>query len=177
VSTVGGSAVVTGAARGFGLEIARRLRRRGYSVVMGDIDGDAVAVAAASLGDGAVGVAGDVRDPEAHRRFASEAASLGPLAVWVNNAGVAPTAKAWEHGDEEVCRTVDINVLGVMHGSRAAVEAMGSRGGRILNVASLAAHGRSRGWASMRRRRRRCCRSAFRCRATCSWPGCRSRCG
>jgi len=141
VSTVGGSAVVTGAARGFGLEIARRLRRRGYSVVMGDIDGDAVAAAAASLGDGAVGVAGDVRDPEAHRRFASEAASLGPLAVWVNNAGVAPTAKAWEHGDEEVCRTVDINVLGVMHGSRAAVEAMGSRGGRILNVASLAAHG------------------------------------
>lgn len=136
-----GSAVVTGAARGFGLEIARRLVARGHPVVLCDVDGDAVAGAAASLGSRATGTAADVRDPDALRRVATEAASLGPVSVWVNNAGVAPTAKAWEHGDDEVRRTVEVNLLGVMNGSRVAVEAMRVTGGRILNVASLAGLG------------------------------------
>ena len=44
-------------------------------------------------------------------------------------------------------RTVEVNVLGVMNGSRAAVDAMGGRGGQILNVASLAGHGPAPGFA------------------------------
>lgn len=135
-----GSAVVTGAARGFGLEIARRLVARGHQVVMCDIDEAAVQESASSLGSRAVGMAADVRDPDAHRRAAAAAAELAPLSVWVNNAGVALTAKAWEHDDAEVCRAVEVNLLGMMHGSRAAVEAMRPEGGHILNVASMAAH-------------------------------------
>lgn len=136
-----GSAVVTGAARGFGLEIARRLVDRGHQVVLCDVDEAEVKAAAESLGPRAVGMAADVRDPEAHRRVAAAAAGLGPVEVWVNNAGVAFAAKAWEHSDDDVRRTIEVNLLGAMYGSRAAVDAMGSRGGQILNVASLAAHG------------------------------------
>jgi NAD(P)-dependent dehydrogenase (short-subunit alcohol dehydrogenase family) len=138
---VSGSAVVTGAARGFGLEIARRLVGRGHQVVLCDVDEAAVQQAAASLGSRALGMAADVRDPGAHRRVAAAAEELAPLAVWVNNAGVAPTAKVWEHSDDVVRNAVEVNLLGVMHGSRAAVDAMGERGGQILNLASLAAHG------------------------------------
>ena len=136
-----GSAVVTGAARGFGLEIARRLVARGHSVVLCDVDAELVQEAAASLGPQAVGMGADVRDPESLRRVADAAVAQAPLAVWVNNAGVGPAAKAWEHSDAEVRRTVEVNLIGVMNGSRVAVDAMGSSGGQILNVASLAAHG------------------------------------
>lgn len=135
------SAVVTGAARGFGLEIARRLVDRGHAVVLCDVDAEAVAAAASGLGSGAVGMGADVRDPEGLRRVAAAAVSLGPLDVWVNNAGVAPAGKAWEGKDEVVRATVEVNLLGVIQGCRAAVDAMGARGGQILNVASLAAHG------------------------------------
>jgi NAD(P)-dependent dehydrogenase (short-subunit alcohol dehydrogenase family) len=145
---VSGSAVVTGAARGFGLEIARRLIDRGYEVVLTDLD-EAVHAVADGLGPRAHGLFADARDPDAHARAAAEAATHGPLRVWVNNAGIARVAKAWEHPDSDVRLTVETNVLGVMYGSRAAVEAMRSHGGRgqILNVASLAAFGPVPGFA------------------------------
>jgi len=136
-----GSAVVTGAARGFGLEIARRLVDRGHAVVLCDVDEEAVEAAASGLGSRALGLGADVRDPDALRRVAAAAAERGPLDVWVNNAGVAPTGKAWEGDDAVVRATVEINLIGVMNGCRAAVDEMGARGGQILNVASLAAHG------------------------------------
>jgi short-subunit dehydrogenase len=82
-----------------------------------------------------------VRDPDAHRRVAATASERGELTVWVNNAGVAPASKMWEHDDDEVRRTVEVNFLGSLYGSRAAVEAMGARGGQILNIASLAGLG------------------------------------
>jgi NAD(P)-dependent dehydrogenase (short-subunit alcohol dehydrogenase family) len=135
------SAVVTGAARGFGLEIARRLAGRGYAVVLTDVDSDAVTSAAESLGSTAVGLVADARDPAGHARAAATAAGLGTLAVWVNNAGIARTAKAWEHTDDEVRLTVETNLLGVIYGSRAAVGAMRAGGGRILNLASMSAFG------------------------------------
>jgi short-subunit dehydrogenase len=144
---VSGSAVVTGAARGFGLEIARRLIGRGHAVVLTDVDDDALYAAAASLGPRAYGVVADVRSADDHARIAEFASTLGPLAVWVNNAGIARPAKVWEHSDDELRACVDINVMGVMHGSRAAIAAMGERGGQILNVASLAGLGPVPGFA------------------------------
>ncbi len=135
-----GVAVVTGAGRGFGREVARRLSGRGYTVVCTDIDAEAAAVTADQVGGSSMIL--DVRDPDAHREVARRAAERGPLEVWVNNAGLLRTVKAWEHTDDEVRLLVDVNVLGVMYGSRAAVEAMSSGAGHnrhIINIASLSA--------------------------------------
>ncbi|MET0972953.1 MAG: SDR family oxidoreductase [Thermoleophilaceae bacterium] len=135
-----GVAVVTGAGRGFGLEIARRLSGRGYTVLCTDVDEQAAAAGAEQVGGFPMQL--DVRDPEAHRAAARAAAERGPLEVWVNNAGVLRTVKAWEHSDGEVCQLVEVNLLGVIYGSRAAVEAMrtGPGGNRhIINLASLSA--------------------------------------
>lgn len=135
-----GIAVVTGAGRGFGLEIARRLSGRGYTVLCTDVDEQAAAAGAEQVGGFPMQL--DVRDPEAHRAAARAAAERGPLEVWVNNAGVLRTVKAWEHTDDEVRQLVEVNLLGVMYGSRAAVEAMRTRPGsnrHIINLASLSA--------------------------------------
>ncbi|MEA2420389.1 MAG: hypothetical protein QOE60_2595, partial [Thermoleophilaceae bacterium] len=94
-----GVAVVTGAGRGFGREIAKRLAGRGYTVLATDIDGEAAQATAAAVGGFSQQL--DVRDPEAHRRAARAAIDRGPLEVWVNNAGVLRTSKAWEHSDDE----------------------------------------------------------------------------
>ena len=75
-------AVVTGAGRGFGREIARRLAWRGYAVLAGDIDGEAARRTAGEIGVGAWSLEMDVRDPAAHRAAADAAAERGRLDVW-----------------------------------------------------------------------------------------------
>ena len=135
-----GVAVVTGAGRGFGREIAKRLAGRGYTVMATDIDVEAARRTAEEVGGFAARL--DVRDPEAHREAARLAGERGPLEVWVNNAGVLRTRKAWEHSDEEVRLLAEVNVLGVMWGSRAAIEAMREHAGQnmhVINLASLSA--------------------------------------
>jgi NAD(P)-dependent dehydrogenase (short-subunit alcohol dehydrogenase family) len=130
-----GVAVVTGAGRGFGREIARQLAGRGYTVLATDIDGEAAAATADVVGGFSMQL--DVRDPDAHRRAARAAIERGSLEVWVNNAGVLRTRRAWAHDDEEVRLQVEINLLGVIWGSRAAVDAMRERGGSNMHVINL----------------------------------------
>ena len=133
-------AVVTGAGRGFGEGIARRLAARGYDVLATDIDGDAAQRAADSIGGGCWAMALDVRDPDAHRAAAASAAERGRLDVWVNNAGAMRTVKVWEHSDDDVRLMVDANFYGVIWGSRAAVEAMRAAPGgdkHLINIGSL----------------------------------------
>ncbi|HEY7454336.1 MAG TPA: SDR family NAD(P)-dependent oxidoreductase [Thermoleophilaceae bacterium] len=136
-----GVAVVTGSGRGFGRAIAERLAGRGYDVVATDLD-RAGAEATAEL-TGGLALELDVRDPEAHRAAARAASERGPLEVWVNNAGVMSPGPAWAHSDEQVRLTCEVNVLGVIWGSRAAVEAMRAHGheAHIVNIASLSALG------------------------------------
>ncbi len=135
------TAVVTGAGRGFGREIARRLSARGYAVLATDIDDAAARSTADEIGGAAWAMRQDVREPEGHRAAAVEAAARGQLAAWVNNAGVLRAGKVWEHTDDDVRLQVEANVLGVMWGSRAAVEAMREAGGHIVNLGSMAAFG------------------------------------
>jgi NAD(P)-dependent dehydrogenase (short-subunit alcohol dehydrogenase family) len=137
-------AVVTGAGRGIGKEIARRLIGRGYAVLVTDINLDGANQTAGELGERAWAMALDVRDPDAHRNAAAAASERGRLEVWVNNAGVVRALKAWEHPDEEVRLMVESNLLGVIWGSRAAIAGMrrtGAEDGRIINIASLSALG------------------------------------
>lgn len=142
---MGDVAVVTGAGHGIGRAVSLLLARRGYRVVVTDVDLAAAQRTAGDLAGAGGGVATvlglDVRDPQAHRSAAAEAARHGRLAVWVNNAGVLEMGRPWTQDDEAVRRLVEVNVLGVVHGCRAAVIAMGGGPGRgdIVNVASLAA--------------------------------------
>lgn len=131
-------AVVTGAARGLGKTIAAALAGRGHEVLVTDLDGEAAAATAAAIGKGAWAMTHDVRDPASHRAVAAAATGRGPLAVWVNNAGVLQVGPGWETSEADVRRMVEVNVLGVMWGSQTAVAAM-PRGGHLINIASLSA--------------------------------------
>jgi NAD(P)-dependent dehydrogenase (short-subunit alcohol dehydrogenase family) len=137
---VPGVALVTGAGRGFGHAIARRLAGRGYTVLATDVDAEAAARTAGEVGGISMGL--DVRDPAAHRDAARAAAEHGPLEVWVNNAGVMRPGKAWDGADDAVRLECEVNLLGVIWGSRAAVDAMRAAAvadGHIVNMASLSA--------------------------------------
>ncbi|GAA1948929.1 hypothetical protein GCM10009798_05180 [Nocardioides panacihumi] len=134
-------AVVTGGGRGIGAAIARRLAATGHRVLITDRDETRARDTANRLGSRCEWAAHDVRDPGSHERIADAASALGSLRVWVNNAGVLIAGPAWSHGSDEIASTLEINVLGMMLGSRAATLAMADEGGRILNIASMAAHG------------------------------------
>jgi NAD(P)-dependent dehydrogenase (short-subunit alcohol dehydrogenase family) len=133
-------AVVTGAGGGLGRAIALELGGRGFLVHATDIDPDAAARTAAEIGTGARSAALDVRDESACRALAADAAARGgTLDVWVNNAGVLATGLSWEQ-DETTRRTMlEINTLGTMNGTVAALEPMLAAGrGHVINVVSLA---------------------------------------
>ena len=138
-------AVVTGAGRGIGAGLAAALSARGHHVVVTDVDADAAQATAETLDGPATAMPLDVRDPSAHRAVALAAAALGDVRVWVNNAGVLSTAPAWEARDDEVTTTFEVNTLGVVYGSRAAVDVM--RRGDVLNVVSLSGLGPTPGFA------------------------------
>ncbi|GAB2773582.1 hypothetical protein GCM10027020_28610 [Nocardioides salsibiostraticola] len=136
------SCVVTGGARGIGRGIAEKMIARGHRVVITDIDGDGAAATALAIG-AVAGIAQDVRDPESHSAVAAVAAEHGRLTAWFNNAGVGWDGALIELSEEQVRGLVEINVLGVMWGTRAAVAAMSAHGGRsdIVMTASLSGLG------------------------------------
>lgn len=137
----GRTVAITGAARGLGLATARALADRGAHVVIGDLDGDLARAEAAALpGPGPhAGWDLDVTDPESFDLFLDRAEELGPLDVIVNNAGIMPVRAFAEEDPIVTRRQVEINVLGVMTGTRLAIERMRPRHrGHIVNVASAA---------------------------------------
>jgi NAD(P)-dependent dehydrogenase (short-subunit alcohol dehydrogenase family) len=134
------TAVVTGAGGGLGRAIALELANRGFQVHVTDIDPDAATRVAAEIGAGAQSTGLDVRDETACRALAGEAtADGGSLDVWVNNAGVLVTGPSWTQ-DEATRRTMlEVNALGTMNGTVAALEPMIVAGrGHVINVISLA---------------------------------------
>ncbi len=133
-------AVVTGAGGGLGRAIALELAQRGFLVHVTDIDPDAAARVAAEIGAGARSTALDVRDEAACKALTGEAVTRGgALDLWVNNAGVLVTGSSWTQ-DEATRRTMlEINTLGTMNGTIAALEPMiAADRGHVINVISLA---------------------------------------
>lgn len=133
-------AVVTGAGRGLGRQIAGLLVRRGYQVLVADVDEDAAKGAAAELGERAEAMVVDVRDEAAVLAARDRMVEwAGRLDVWVNNAGVLVTGPVWEHDEQQRRRVLEVNALGTINGTLAAVEAMrATGGGHVINIASLA---------------------------------------
>src|SRR4051812_4174439 len=137
--TTTGGAVVTGAGRGLGFAIAQVLSERGLTVHVTDVDAEAAAEAARQLGDRAFSSALDVRDPEACRAAARATVDrAGDLAVWVNNAGVLVTGPAWEQDDDTRRIMLEVNAIGTMNGTLAALEPMRAAGtGHVVNIVSV----------------------------------------
>ncbi len=133
------TAVVTGAGRGLGREIARDLAARGYRVLVTDVDGAAASAAAEAIGEGAGSSELDVTDEEACRAVASNAAGTGSLDLWVNNAGVLDTGLSWQQNDAVRRKMIEVNAIGTMNGTVAALEKMlPADRGHVINVISLA---------------------------------------
>jgi NAD(P)-dependent dehydrogenase (short-subunit alcohol dehydrogenase family) len=136
-------AVVTGAASGIGLAIARELAAAGATVAVADIAGEAAdAAAAAMVDDGgrAVGIAADVTSrPAVEALFGKVEAELGPVDVLVNNAGISIDRGVRRVSDDDWQRTVAVNQTGVFLCAQAAACSMiPRRSGRIINIASRA---------------------------------------
>jgi NAD(P)-dependent dehydrogenase (short-subunit alcohol dehydrogenase family) len=129
---------ITGGARGIGLATAQACAAAGMRVAIGDIDGPFTEEAAAGLGGDAIGVAVDVTDPASFAAFLDETERrLGPLDVLVNNAGIFAGGPFAEQDPAAIQRLLDVNVAGVLDGTRLALEVFLPRGeGHIVNLAS-----------------------------------------
>jgi 3-oxoacyl-[acyl-carrier protein] reductase len=136
----GKGAVVTGAAAGLGLAMAKRLAESGARVMLWDRDQAALAHAARQVGAaGAVVV--DVSDAAAIAIGVEQALQrLGGIDVLVNNAGISgPNTVTWEYPIEDWCRVLEVNLTGTFLCCRAVIPHMLATGyGRIVNVASVA---------------------------------------
>jgi 3-oxoacyl-[acyl-carrier protein] reductase len=143
LSFAGHRAVVTGAGRGFGEQIAADLASLGAAVGVLDMDGDAATACAARLQAGgarAAAAACDISDATAvQAAFSALSSDLGPVDVLVNNAGIATGTPFLETTEEEFDRVFAVNYTGAFHCCREVVPGMVERGyGRIVNVSSVA---------------------------------------
>jgi NAD(P)-dependent dehydrogenase (short-subunit alcohol dehydrogenase family) len=140
-------AVVTGGARGIGAAISRRLAEAGASVVVADIDVEAAKqtaaeIAAATQSD-VRGAAVDVQDSASVEALADLADDISDgLRIWVNNAGIYPSAPLVDVTDDEWDRMHSITLRGTFFGSRAAARRMlehpGAHGRVVINLSSMA---------------------------------------
>ena len=142
-SLQGRCAIVTGAARGFGAAIARRLAEAGATVTVADINEEAARSTAdrlgAETGGTCLGRRVDVSDESSvSALFDAVESRVGPVDVLVNNAGVFSNYLATEMPRDEFARIMDVNVTGGFLCARAAARSMRPRGaGVIVNVASV----------------------------------------
>ena len=143
------TAVITGAASGFGLELARLAAREGMQVVMADLQGDALAQAAAeveALGAAVLPFRLDVSQAaEVEALGAATLARFGVPHLLINNAGVGAGGLIWEHTPRDWDWVLGVNLMGVVHGVRvftpmmlAAAAADPGFEAHIVNTASMA---------------------------------------
>jgi NAD(P)-dependent dehydrogenase (short-subunit alcohol dehydrogenase family) len=131
-------AIVTGAARGLGLDITRRLLRDGMAVAMADVDED-VSDAAARLGSHAIAAVCDVRDSgQVDSLVQATVTRLGRLDLFVANAGIGSGGPIAEMSDDAYRQIVGVNLDGTFFSCRAAARAMiPARAGSIVTVGSI----------------------------------------
>lgn len=135
-------AVVTGAGGGFGEGIARRFAEEGARVVVADINPAAARRVAASIGSGAVAIAGDVsRGPDMQAMVAAAVDRFGGLDILVNNAGTTHRNQPMLDVDEATFdRVYAVNVKSLYWAMQAALPVLRAqgRGGSIINISSTA---------------------------------------
>ena len=145
----GRTAVITGAASGFGLETSRLAARQGMNVVMADVQEQPLAAAARqveALGAQVLAVRCDVRHAaQVEALGAATQARFGAPHLVFNNAGVGAGGLIWEHTARDWEWVMGVNVMGVAHGVRvftpmmlAAEKADPAYTGHVVNTASMA---------------------------------------
>ncbi|HTQ22528.1 SDR family oxidoreductase [Mycobacterium sp.] len=136
-SVAGKVIAVTGGARGIGLAIATALHGLGAKVAIGDVD-ELTAKQSGSAFELCCKL--DVTDRQSFTEFLDAVESqLGPVDVLVNNAGVIAVGEAADEADAITKKLLDVNIFGVMLGTKLAAQRMLPRGrGHIVNIASLA---------------------------------------
>jgi NADP-dependent 3-hydroxy acid dehydrogenase YdfG len=136
----GETAAITGAARGIGRATAAAFLRQGMRVAIGDVDFEAASRTAAELGASTVALPLDVTDRDSFSAFLDATEEqLGPLDVLVNNAGIMQIGRFIDEDDLTARRMVDINLHGVVLGTKLALERMIPRDrGHIVNISSQA---------------------------------------
>jgi len=135
------TALITGAASGFGKLLAEQLSSRGANLVLGDIDTQGIESLSLELGDNAVQQRCDVSSESDCASLVSLASErFGGLDIAVNNAGIAHTqAKTVDLSEETFDLQMNVNVKSVMFGMKYQIPEMLKVGsGSILNVSSLA---------------------------------------
>jgi NAD(P)-dependent dehydrogenase (short-subunit alcohol dehydrogenase family) len=143
----GKTALVTGASRGLGRAIALRLAQEGAAVAVNyqrrSADADAVVAVIRGQSRRAISVQADVGDPAQVRAMADRiTAELGSPDILINNAGVMAKGDLSDFDYSKMEAMRRINVDGLVHVTRAVVDAMKQRRfGRIVNLTSVAAHG------------------------------------
>ena len=147
----GRTAVITGAASGFGLEFARQAVRRGMNVVMADVQGDALEAAAAEIRSASSSSAvltcvGNVARADDVQSLADATVRhFGVPNLVFNNAGVAHGGLIWEHSLQDWEWVLGVNLMGVAHGLRTFMPLMIQAArtdphyrGHMVNTASMA---------------------------------------
>ncbi|GAA1522472.1 SDR family oxidoreductase [Nocardioides humi] len=142
--------LITGGARGIGLETAKALAAEGARLVLTDLDSPALAEAVEAIGaERCEGVVADVCDLAAmEAAVATTLGRFGRLDTVLANAGIASYGSVLAIDPAAFQRTIDINVVGVFNTARASVPALEESKGYLLVVSSLAAFAAAPGLAA-----------------------------
>ena len=141
----GKTAIVTGAARGVGREIAGQFAERGAAVAVVDIDAEGALKAAEEIGSNALTIACDVSCWQAVEAMVETViAQLGRIDIVVNNAGIALMGPLGDFSDEDFERVFAVNTRGVFYCCREAARRLRD-GGRIVNISTGATVGGTAG--------------------------------
>ena len=143
----GARILVTGASRGIGLEIARRLHAGGAAIVGTARSESSLEAAVDELG--LTPIVGDLNDPEVADRIVDEALEGGPIDVLVNNAGIEVVGQVAEQEPDELRAVIGVNLTVPITLTRHVLPHMlERRRGRIVNISSMASVVNTPGWST-----------------------------
>ena len=147
-------ALITGASRGLGAELAGFLAKRGYNLVLTARGSGALEATAQPLeeyGSRIVALSGDVSDPEHRSRLAEAAKSLGGLDLLVNNAshlGLSPLPPLSDYSLDAIERVFGVNLIAPLGLVQSTLHLLRESGGLVVNISSDAAVGGYPGWGA-----------------------------